>query len=205
MGITFSSMIARPAVAGLLVLGLVTSAPVNGQPGRGLQASHITIPFLANATRLADLSFEGGECDIDPSGNTMACQFQQVFFTTSDLAPQTCLVTTNRYERTFKRQGSGGSGRSGEAGRSGGGGRSGESATRWVSTQAPEGVCGVVEETTLQDGGSVRWTMETRKQVTRRDAAQICRDLDDQTETLSWQNIRRPLPCAFIQPGGITR
>ena len=101
---TFSSMIARPAGVGLLVLGIVTSAPVNGQPIAGRQASHITIPFLASATRPADLSFEGGECDIDRAGNTMACEFQQVFFTTSDVAPQTCLVTTNRYARTFTKQ-----------------------------------------------------------------------------------------------------
>jgi hypothetical protein len=94
-------MIARPAGVGLMVLGAVTSAPLNGQPIAGRQASHITIPFLASATRLADLSYEGGECDIDRVGNMMACEFQQVFFTTSDLAPQTCLVTTNRYARTF--------------------------------------------------------------------------------------------------------
>lgn len=73
---TFSSMIARPAGVGLLVLGTVTSAPVNGQPITEQQASHITIPFLASATRVADLSYEGGEYDIDRAGNTMACEFQ---------------------------------------------------------------------------------------------------------------------------------
>jgi metallo-beta-lactamase class B len=145
-------------------------------------ARHVTIPFLASATRLTDLAFEGGECEIDQRGNTMACQFQQVFFTMSDAAPQTCLVTTNRYARTFTKQGD----------------------MRWVSHEAPAGVCGVVEETTLRDGGGVKWTMETRKQVTRRDAAPLCRGMDEQLDTLSWQDIRRPLPCAFIQPGGIT-
>ena len=188
---TFSSMIARPAGVGLLLLGVVTSAPVNGQPIRGRQA-HITIPFLANATRLADLSFEGGECDIEQTGNTMACQFQQVFFTTSDFAPQTCLVTTNRYTRTFTKQDP-------VDGKAPGG------YPRWVSTEAPEGACGVAEITTLLDEGTVKWTMETRKLVTRRDAAPSCRDVDERPETLSWQNLRRPLPCAFIQPGGITR
>ena len=188
---TFSSMIARPAGVGLLLLGVVTSAPVNGQPIEGRQV-HITIPFLANATRPADLSFEGAECDIDQTGNTMACQFQQVFFTTSDFAPQTCLVTTNRYARTFAKQG--------PLDEKAPGGN-----TRWVSTEAPEGACGVAEITTLLDEGTVKWTMETRKLVTRKDAAPSCRDVDEQPETLSWQNLRRPLPCAFIQPGGITR
>ena len=189
---TFGSMIARPAGAGLLLLGVVTSAPVHGQPTRGRLTSQITIPFLASATRPADLSFEGGECDIDQAGNTMTCRFQQLFFTTSDFAPQTCLVTTNRYARTFTRQprpdakGSG-------------------STARWVSTGAPQGACGIAEVTSLQDDGTVKWTMETRKIVTRRDAAPSCREVDEQPETLSWQNLRRPLPCTFIQPGGITR
>ena len=189
---TFSSTIARPAGVGLMVLGSVTSAPVSGQAIQGRQATHVTIPFLANATRLTDLSYEGGECDIDQTGNTMACEFQQVFFTTSDIAPQTCLVTTNRYARTFtKLEPPNGKAPDGNPG--------------WVSNEAPEGPCGVSEVTTLQDGGTVKWTMETRKIVTRKDAAPACRDVAEQPETLSWQNLRRPLPCAFIQPGGITR
>ena len=186
------SLIIRPACVGLLVLGSVTSAPVNGQPIQGRQAAHVTIPFLANATRLADLSYEGGECDVGQTGNTMTCEFQQVFFTMSDIAPQTCLVTTNRYARTFTKQGP----------------LSGKATvgnTRWVSRGAPEGPCGVSETTTLQDDGTVKWTMETRKLVTRRDPDPACRAVDERPETLSWQNLRRPLPCVFIQPGGITR
>ena len=193
-------MIARPAGVGLLLLGVVTSAPVTGQPITGRQ-SHVTIPFLANATRLDDLSFEGGECDTDQTGNTMACQFQQVFFTISDFAPQTCLVTTNRYARTFTKQAP-------PNGKGPGGPLDGKAPggyPRWVSTEAPEGACGVAEITTLQDEGTVKWTMETRKLVTRKDAAPSCRDVGEQPETLSWKSLRRPLPCAFIQPGGITR
>ena len=76
---------------------------------------------------------------------------------------------------------------------------------RWVSNEAPQGACGVSEITTLQDDGTVKWTMEARKLVTRKDADPLCRDVDERPETLSWQNLRRPLPCAFIQPGGITR
>jgi hypothetical protein len=176
-------MIARPVGAGLLVLGTVTSAPVNGQPIAERQGSHITIPFLASAARPTDLSYEGGECDIDEAGTTMACEFQQLFVTTSDFAPQTCLVTTNRYARTFAKQGN----------------------NRWISSGTPAGRCGVSEISTLQDDGTVKWTMETRKLVTRKDADPACRDVDERPDTLSWQNLRRPLPCAFIQPGGITR
>jgi hypothetical protein len=145
--------------------------------------SHIVIPFLANATKAADLDFEGGECELDTSRNRMDCIFQQVFLTTSDLAPDTCLITTNRYERTFRR----------------------DTATRWVSTEGPEGVCGVLDVATLQNDGGVKWTMETRKLVTKKDAAPACQSSDTQAETLSWQNIRRPLPCRFVQPGGLSR
>ena len=31
------------------------------------------------------------------------------------------------------------------------------------------------------------------------------RSVEDTTETLSWQNVRRPLPCRFVQPGGLSR
>jgi len=51
----------------------------------------------------------------------------------------------------------------------------------------------------------VRWTMETRSIVTKKNAAPECQGVDERTETLSWQNIRRPLPCTFVQPGGISR
>jgi hypothetical protein len=144
---------------------------------------HVVIPFLANPMKPAALEFEGAECEVDETGNTMACEFQQVFLTTSDFAPQTCMITTNRYDRTFRKL----------------------SATRWVSSAPPAGVCGVVETTTLQDDGGVKWTMETRKVITRKDAAPECRNSDEEAETLSWQNLRRPLPCSFVQPGGLSR
>jgi hypothetical protein len=62
-----------------------------------------------------------------------------------------------------------------------------------------------MDVTTLHDDGGVRWTMEVRKVVTRKDAAPMCRQIDERPEALSWQNIRRPLPCRFVQPGDITR
>ena len=197
--ISRSNLITGVVVATVVVAARANMTQAQDQPDHPAildeqqkAARHITIPFLANATRLADLSFEGAECDLDQTGNTMACEFQQVFFTTSDLAPQTCLVTTNHYARTFTKQ------------RPANGTASADN-TRWVSSEAPAGACGVSEITTLQDGGSVKWTMETRKIVTRRGADSTCRDVDERPETLSWQNLRRPLPCAFVQPGGITR
>ena len=174
------------ARVGFSIVTLVTicSPPVAArQTGGRPQPSHIVIPFLANATRPAALEFEGAECDIDNTGNTMACQFQQVMLTTSDFAPQTCLITTNRYERTFQKQ----------------------TSTRWVSREGPTGVCGVVDVTTLQDDGGVRWTMELRQTVTRKDASPECVSIDERLETMTWQNIRRPLPCTFVQPGGLGR
>jgi len=153
------------------------------QTATGATPAHVVIPFLASATRPADLEFEGGECELDAGGNGMACTFQQVFLTTSAVAPDTCLITTNRYERHFQR----------------------DTASRWVSTEGPEGICGVLDVATLHDEGGVKWTMEMRKVVTRKDASPVCRADDTPPETFSWQNIRRPLPCRFVQPGGLTR
>ena len=62
-----------------------------------------------------------------------------------------------------------------------------------------------MDVTTLQGEGGVRWTMEMHKVVARKDAAPVCRQIDERPEALSWQNIRRPLPCRFVQPGGITQ
>jgi hypothetical protein len=148
----------------------------------GAAPSHVVIPFLANATRPADLDFEGAECEINSDGQAMACQFQQVFLTVAESVPDTCLITTNRYERTFRRQ----------------------AEARWVSNEGPTGDCGLLDVATLQDDGGVRWTMTIRKDATKRDAA-ACRQIEPSTETLGWQNLRRPLPCRFVQPGGLSR
>ena len=63
------------------------------------------------------------------------------------VAPETCLVTTNRYQRIFRHETDG----------------------RWVSAQGPEGNCGVLDVATLSDAGGVRWTMEIKKTVTKKD------------------------------------
>ena len=167
---------------------ILTAAALAGQsafaqaPARPASPSHVVIPFLANTTKPADLEFEGGECDLDASGNRMTCAFQQLFLTTSQVAPDTCLVTTNRYERVFQR----------------------DSPNHWTSREGPQGVCGVVDIATLQDQGGVRWTMELRKDVTKKDGGPSCPTIDVTPEVFSWQNIRRSLPCRFVQPGGLT-
>jgi hypothetical protein len=155
-------------------------------------SSHLVIPLLANATKPGDLDFQGGECELDATRTTMECVFQQAFLTTSSVAPDTCMITTSRYQRTFRRQAT-----------AEGVSRTGSMPARWVSTEGPEGDCGMLDVATLQYEGGIKWTMETKKAATKKDAA--CRALEGEPETLSWQNLRRPLPCRFVQPGGLSR
>ena len=171
----------RCLLASLLLT--VGHLPAFGQTTRiPIAQSHVVIPFLANATKPEALEFEGGECDLDAAGNSMDCIFQQLFLTRSDVAPDTCLVTTNRYQRVFQR----------------------DSPNRWISKEGPEGPCGVVDMVTLRDDGGVRWTMETRRILTVKDDA-ACRAPDGPAEILGWQNIRRSLPCRFVQPAALGR
>jgi len=151
------------------------------RPAPGQRAARLVIPFLANATNPSSLEFEGAECELQADGQRMTCEFEQVMLTTTDLSPQTCFVTTNRYPRSFQR----------------------ESAATWSSRSDPSGECGIVEAVLLRDGGGVRWTMDLRKVVTRRDASAACRAAADEVETFSWEGVRRPLPCAFVQPGAL--
>jgi hypothetical protein len=143
----------------------------------------LTIPFLASVTRPAALEFEAASCDIAATGDRMACSFQQVFLTISRLDARTCLITTNRYERTFRK----------------------DTPTRWISAEDPVGECGIVDSATLDDGGGVKWTMTVRRVVTQKDAAASCRQLDDTVEVLSWEGLKRALPCTSIQPGDLSR
>ncbi len=131
-------------------------------------------------SRPDDLSFEAAECDVSADGASMRCEFEQVFLTTTTLAPDTCLVTTNHYDRTFARRG----------------------AEEWVSDGTPEGPCGTIDRATLTDEGGVRWTLELRKVPARPDDP-ACRP--GEPDVLSWRNIRRPLPCRFVQPGALRR
>ncbi len=164
--------------ASFVVASALTSAATSAAQS---SASHLTIPFLASENNPDDPQFEGAECDVDSAAGRMTCGFQQVFLTTSQYAPDTCLVTTNRYERTFRR----------------------DAPDRWISTEGPDGICGILDVVTLKDGGTVRWTMEVRKDVTKKDAAPACLSIEAKPEVYSWQHIRRPLPCRFVQPGGL--
>jgi hypothetical protein len=166
-----------------LACGLIGSIPLEGRQAPDEQESHVIIPSLANASKPSDLDYQGGECDIDPSGKTMECVFQQVFLTVALFDPQTCLVTTSRYERTFQAQ----------------------TGARWVSTEGPEGECGVIDVATLENEGGTRWTMDVKKLVTKKDASPLCRASGETSETLSWRDVRRTLPCKFVQPGMLSR
>ncbi len=174
--------------AGALLLSAALAIPIQAQlpsgPARSAAtAKHVIIPSLANATRPSDLDFEAGECDLDESGAAMDCLFQQVFLTVALFDANLCLVTTNRYERRFVKQNDG----------------------SWLSQEGPEGDCGVTDVAILRrEGEGARWTMELRKASTRTDLA-ACRGLDTQPEILSWQNVRRTLPCKYVEPGAMSR
>ncbi len=146
-------------------------------------AQHLSIPFLAAAPQPGIVSYEGAECDADAAGDTLRCAFQQVFLTTENAPPDTCMVTTNGYDVVFHR----------------------ELPTRWISRTAPQGVCGVVDTVVLEDGGGVRWTMTLATTATRKDAAPQCHTVEDTHEVMTWQDVRRRLPCAYVQPGGLRR
>jgi len=168
-----------------LVLVLAMAIALGGRAGaqRGAApGSHVIIPSLADANSSDDLNFEAGECDVSGDGRTMTCEFQQVFLTPAAFDAQTCLVTTNRYDRTFQQQ----------------------TANEWVSRDGPSGACAVTEVTTLRHDGGAMWIMETRKVAGNRTSAE-CRAFDPPPEILSWRNVRRPLACRFVQPGAMSR
>jgi hypothetical protein len=146
------------------------------------RAQHVSIPFLANPPESGVIEFEGGECETEDRGGRLRCSFQQVYLTTDNAPRDTCMITTNAYDRVFRK----------------------ETPTRWVSSVGPEGVCGLMDVATLEDGGGVRWTMTLKKTATRPDGAPECRHAAS-TEVLSWQNVRRPLACHYVQPGGLRR
>lgn len=159
---------------------LSTSATIAAQ-SRDPAAARIVIASLANDSQAGDLDFQGGECRVAGSGRHMDCEFQQVFLTRSPIDADTCLVTTNRFERQFDKQ----------------------DETTWVSRVPAAGPCGVVDVATLVDEGrAIRWSLEFRTEKTdRRDGA--CRAPDPPAERFSWKAVRRPLPCRFIQPGAV--
>src|SRR5262245_50147475 len=152
------AMVSTKRVVGAAIMAFgVWSEPSGAQPPTP-SPERVLIPFLASVTRPADLEFEGVECERAPNGTKMECAFQQVFLTTSAIVPDTCLITTNRYARTFDLDR--------------------DTSNRWLSRGEPEGVCGIVEVVTLQDAGSGKWTMETRKVATAPDGGATCGTLE---------------------------
>ena len=95
----------------------------------------------------------------------------------------TCLITTNAYEQTFEQR----------------------MDREWIARSAAEGPCGIVEETTLRDGGGIMWSMEIRKMATAGRGSPACARVDTMPETYSSEGIRRQLPCTAVQPGAIPR
>lgn len=173
-----NSSYSRAIVWILTSAALATSTAAMAQPR---DAARIVIGSLANDSQPSDLDFQGGECRVAASGRQMECAFQQVFLTRSPIDADTCLVTTNRFERQFERQ----------------------NETTWVSRAAATGPCAVVDVATLTDEGrEIHWSLEFRSETTdRRDSA--CRAPDPPAERFSWKAVRRPLPCRFIQPGAV--
>ncbi len=169
--------------ATLILAGAVAAAVAVAQPAAGVQpaASNRVVIALANADNPSDLDYQGGECEINAAGTRMECGFQQVFLTIFPLDSATCLITTNQYARIFEKQ----------------------SPTRWVSREGPKGECGLLDVATLEDEGNmIRWSMELQTVATNKALAACGRD-QPPPEHLSWRNVRRPLPCRFVQPGAI--
>jgi hypothetical protein len=178
--------ITRVTAAIALVATLRSTPSSGGGPqGQAAQAPPppLTIPYLANATRPADLDFAAAQCDLVSNGEQMACRFRQVFLTTPSTDATSCVITTNGYERIFRR----------------------ETATHWISESAPDGNCGIVESTTLEDGGGTHWTMTIRTAATLRVNQPECRGALAQPEVYDWRGVKRTLPCTSIQPGAIER
>lgn len=167
---------------GLLSAGLPSVARAQGPDGPSPR--RFPIPYLANATKPADLDFMAAECEVSPSGDALSCRFRQLFLTLSALDPASCVVTTNGYDQVFHR----------------------EALARWVSRTDPgSDECAVVETTTLEDGGGTHWTMTVAKAPTRRVDRAACQAVAATPEVYDWRSVKRKLPCTSIQPGALER
>ncbi len=174
----------RGGIALVAIVGSTLSSA--GRPQRQpaeAGSARLTIPFLANATRPTDLDFAAAECDLVPKDGLMVCRFRQVFLTATSIDATSCAITTNGYQQTFRRV----------------------TETRWVSESNPTGDCGLVETTTLEDGGSTRWSMTNRTTATQNTDRAECRAAVPEPEVYDWRGVKRKLPCTWIQPGGIER
>jgi hypothetical protein len=155
--------------AGLLVVLGVLLEGVGYSQNQTLRRTSIILAPVALMSRPTELDFMGGGCDLDPSGDSMVCTFQQALLIPEKDDPSVCSIYTNRYEQTFKKQ----------------------DAATYISNKGPDGECGVVAVTTLKrtdNGLPSIWTVniDTRKIVTNKDAAPICKNIDERPELLSW-------------------
>lgn len=171
------------AVSAVAAIELATSFVGHAQM-RKVRApeGHLTIPYLVS-TRPGDIEFAAAECDLREDGEQMACRFRQVFITQTAQNNSACAITTNGYEQSFQRY----------------------TPTRWVSTDAPSGACGAVEVTTLEDGGTTRWTMTIQKRTTNTANLVDCPVEPETLGVYSWRDVTRSLPCSTVQPGAIER
>lgn len=161
-----------------LPLPLLAGDPLAAQ-GR---ETHVTIPYLANASAPESLDYAAATCEIAADGRSMQCRFRQVFITPTAMDPTNCAITSNGYEQRFLLV------------------RAGE----WTSDEQQGGECGLVETTTLRDGGATRWTMTVSTKATEHLDRATCRAAGT-TESWDYRTLRRRLPCATIQPGAIER
>lgn len=173
----------RCAAALLAATTCVTMQAQPPQPAASSLPAHFAIPYLANDTTPQALDFAAAECDAVNGGERLDCRFRQVFVTTASIEPTACVISSNGYDLSLRR----------------------DAPARWSSAAEPVGDCGLVEVTTLEDGGTTRWTMTIGHRATKNVERADCRAAAAQTEIYSWRNIRRALPCTTIQPGAIER
>jgi len=166
-----------------VVAGLHLPAHVCAQPAAPATPTHLTIPYLGN-TAPGDIEFAAAECDTSTTGNEMTCRFRQVFITRASFDATACVITSNGYDQTFRR----------------------DSDSTWVGSTEPDGACGAVDTARLEDGGGTRWTMTLTSKATRGLEREECRRVGATPPVVfSYRDIKRPLTCATIQPGSIER
>lgn len=149
--------------------------------GNEVPERHVTIPYLVRAAD--DIEFAAADCDVTADHARMTCRIRQVFITLASFDATACVITTNGYELTFRR----------------------ETPTRWVSTESPAGPCVVRERTVLDDGGGTHWTMTVEEQAALSADGAECRRPVAPPVVYSWRDVVRKLPCVTIQPGAIER
>lgn len=167
----------RMVVVGLVLAG-ATGTSSMAQP----RESRITIPYLANASTPDALDFAAAICEVATDGQRMQCHVRQLFITPTSMDPTNCAVTTNGYDQQFRLAKPG----------------------QWISEEEQGGECGLVETTTLEDGGATRWTMTVATRATTNLDRPSCRTVAA-PELYDYRTLRRKLPCTTVQPGAIER